>query len=169
RPAVAAPKRSVLRPLLAGLAVLAALGAGMLLQQRLVKTLPPSYQQITFGSGTIRSARFAPDGQTIVFSAAWDGSPLKLFLKHPSSPDSLPLALPSANLLGISPSGEMAIAVECRSNHPGLCAGTLARAALTGGSPRDVAEGIQEVDWAPDGATMMIVRDVGGKSRIEYP
>jgi serine/threonine protein kinase/WD40 repeat protein len=169
RTAVAAPKRSPLRPLLAVLAVLAALGAGMLLQKRLVKTLPPSYQQITFGSGTIRAARFAPDGQTIVYSAAWDGTPLKLFLKHPSSPDSLPLELPSANLLSISPSGEMAIAIDCRSNHPGVCAGTLARAALTGGSPRDVADGVQEADWSPDGTSLMIVRDVGGKSRIEYP
>jgi Tol biopolymer transport system component len=141
----------------------------MLLQRRLGRVTTPSYQQITFGSGTIRTARFAPDGQTIVYSASWDGGPLKLSLKHPSSPDSLPLELPSANLLSISPSGEMAIATDCRSNHPGVCAGTLARAALTGGSPRDVAEGIQEADWSSDGASMMIVRDVGGKSRIELP
>ena len=162
-------KRAVLRPVLTIAAVLAALGAGMLLQKRLVRSSPPSYQQITFGSGTIRTARFAPDGQTIVYSAAWDGGPLKLFLKHPSSPDSLPLELPSSNLLGISNSGEMAIAVDCRSNHPGLCAGTLARAALTGGAPRDVAEGIQEADWAPDGTSFLVVRDTGGKSRIEFP
>ena len=93
----------------------------------------------------------------------------KLFLKHPSSPDSLPLELPSANLLAISPSGEMAIAVDCRSNHPGVCRGTLARAALTGGAPRDVAEEIQDADWAPDGDSLLVVRDVAGKSRIEYP
>jgi serine/threonine protein kinase len=164
-----APARSRVRPLLWVAAVLAALGAGMLLQKGFSKSSPPSYQQITFGSGTIRSARFAPDGQTIIYSVSWDGNPLKLFLKHPSSPDSLPLELPSANLLGISPTGEMAIAIDCRSNHPGICAGTLARAALTGGSPRDVAEHIQEADWAADGATLLIVRDVGGKARIEYP
>ncbi|MFI4978447.1 MAG: protein kinase [Solirubrobacterales bacterium] len=166
RPAL---RRRGMRVVISAAALLAALAAGALLQKRFTRTSPASYQQITFGSGTIRSARFAPDGQTIVFSAGWDGGPLKLFLKHPSSPDSLSLALPSANLLGISPSGEMAIAVDCRSNHPGVCAGTLARAALTGGSPRDVAEGIQEVDWAPDGTTMLAVRDVGGKSRIEFP
>jgi serine/threonine protein kinase/Tol biopolymer transport system component len=143
--------------------------AGMLLQRRLVDSNPPSYQQITFGRGTIRSARFAPDGQTMVYSAAWDDEPLKLFLKHPSSPDSLSLELPSANLLAISRSGEMAIAVDCRSNHPGVCRGTLARAALTGGAPRDVAEGIQDADWALAGDGLLVVRDVAGKSRIEFP
>jgi serine/threonine protein kinase len=167
--AAAPRRRSPVAAIVAALAVLAALGAGMLIEKNLGKSLPPSYQQITFGSGTIRSARFAPDGQTIVYSAAWDGSPLKLFLKHPSSPDSLPLELPSANLLSISPSGEMAIAIDCRSNHPGVCAGTLAKAALTGGSPRDVAEGVQEADWAPDGTSFMVVRDVGGKARLEFP
>jgi predicted Ser/Thr protein kinase/dipeptidyl aminopeptidase/acylaminoacyl peptidase len=150
-------------------AIVAALVGGMFLERHRAKAGPPSYQQITFGRGTIRSARFAPDGQTIIFSAAWDDNPLKLFLKHPSSPDSLPLELPSANLLGISSSGEMAIAVSCRSNHPGVCRGTLARAALTGGAPRDVAEGIQDADWAPDGQGFMVVRDVAGKSRIEFP
>ena len=103
-------------------ALVAALLAGMFLERHRAKAGPPSYQQITFGRGTIRSARFAPDGQTIVYSAAWDDSPLKLFLKHPSSPDSLPLELPSANLLGVSSSGEMAIAVGCRSTTP-ACAG----------------------------------------------
>ncbi|HEY7112018.1 MAG TPA: protein kinase [Thermoanaerobaculia bacterium] len=171
RPEISRParRRPILRAALSALALLAALGVGMLLQKRYATAPPPSYQQITFGSGTIRTARFAPDGQTLIYSVSWDGNPLKIFLKHPSSPDSLPLELPSANLLGISSSGEMAIALDCRSNHPGVCAGKLARAALTGGAPRDVAEGIQEADWSPDGEQQLIVRDVAGKSRIEYP
>jgi len=162
------PKRSVLRWVAIAALVVAAFGLGVLAQRR-VRTPPPSYQQISFGSGTVRAARFAPDGQTIVYAAAWDGGAPKLFLKHPSSPDSLPLELPSANLLSISPSGEMAIAVDCRSSHPGICAGKLARAALTGGSPRDVAEGIQDADWSKDGSSMLVTRDVEGKARIEYP
>ena len=122
--------------------------AGMVLQKRLGKSLPPSYQQITFGSGTIRAGRFAPDGQTIVYSAAWDGNPLKLYLKHPSSPDSLPLELPSANLLS-----DLALRRDGdRHRLPlepsGRLRGDAGAAALTGGSPRDVAEGIQEADWA---------------------
>ena len=169
--AAAAPRTrgGLVRAAVTGVALLAALAAGMLLQKSLSRSSPPSYQQITFGSGTIRAARFAPDGQTIVYSVAWDGNPLKIYLKHPSSPDSLPLELPSSNLLGISPTGEMAIALDCRSNHPGVCAGTLARAALTGGSPRGVAEGIQEADWAGDGERLLVVRDLAGKSRLEFP
>ncbi len=162
-------RRSLWRAAMPAAALLAALAAGMLLERRFAKSSTPSYQQITFGSGTIRSARFAPDGQTLVYSAAWDGNPLKLFLKHPSSPDSLPLELPSGNLLGISPSGEMAISLDCRSTHPGVCSGKLARAALTGGAPRDVAEGVQDADWAADGANLLVARDVGGKARIEFP
>jgi serine/threonine protein kinase/Tol biopolymer transport system component len=172
RPAAPAGSRrrtSLLRVALSAVALLAAFGVGMLVQNRLGRSSPPSFQQITFGSGTIHSARFAPDGQTIVYSAAWDGNPRKLFLKHPSSPEALPLELPSANLLSISPSGEMAIAVDCRLAHPSVCEGTMARAALTGGAPRDVAEHVQEASWAPDGSNLMVVRDIGGKARIEFP
>src|SRR5689334_20210906 len=145
----AVPARSPRRWLSAALvlaALAAAFAAGALVGRRLGQSSPPSFQQITFGSGTIEAARFAPDGQTIVYSASWDGNPRKLFLKHPSSPEALTLELPTANLLSISPSGEMAIAVDCRGAHPSVCAGTLARAALTGGAPRDVAEGVQDAD-----------------------
>ena len=162
-------RRSSLLPILSLIALVAVFAAGMLVQKRLGRSSPPSFQQITFGSGTIHSARFAPDGQTIVYSAAWDGNPRKLFLKHPSSPEALPLELPSANLLSISTSGEMAIAVDCRLAHPSVCEGTMSRAALTGGAPRDVAEHIQEASWTPDGSNLLIVRDVSGKARIELP
>ena len=157
------------RRALAAAAVLGIFALGILVGRGTVRTTPPSFQQITFGSGTVHSARFAPDGQTIVYSAGWDGNAPKLFLKHPSSADALPLELPSANLLSISPSGEMAIAVDCRITHPNACQGTMARAALTGGSPRDVAEHIEEAQWAPDGANLLVVRSVAGRSRIEYP
>ncbi len=150
--AAARPKRRWLSAVLVAAGLAAAFAAGAAVGRRFARTTPPSFQQITFGSGTIQAARFAPDGQTIVYSASWDGNPRKLFLKHPSSPEALPLELPSANLLSISPSGEMAIDVDCRGTHPSVCAGTLARAALTGGAPRDVAENVQEADWAPNGS-----------------
>jgi eukaryotic-like serine/threonine-protein kinase len=77
---------------------------------------------------------------------------------------------PGASLLAVSPSGEMALALKCRfSGRTGLCKGTLARMALTGGSPREVLEDVQQADWAPDGGNLVVVRDAGGMSRIEFP
>jgi serine/threonine protein kinase/Tol biopolymer transport system component len=157
------------RTALAAAVLMAVLGAGILLGRRSVHVAPPSFQQITFGSGTVHSARFAPDGQTIVYSAAWDGNARKIFLKHPSSADALPLELPSANLLSISATGEMAIALDCHLAHPSVCQGTMARAPLTGGAPRDVLTHIQEAEWAADGTSLLVVRDVAGKSRLEFP
>jgi dipeptidyl aminopeptidase/acylaminoacyl peptidase len=47
--------------------------------------------------------------------------------------------------------------------------GILAQVPLTGGSPRQIAENVEGADWGPDGKTLAIVRDLGGKQRLEYP
>ena len=47
--------------------------------------------------------------------------------------------------------------------------GTLAQVPLTGGSPRQIAENVLGADWAPDGKTLAIVRDMGGTQRLEFP
>ena len=71
--------------------VVAAFGARGAAQKTRRKRRPPSYQQITFGSGTIRTARFAPDGQTIVYSRGLGRrSSEARSSSTPRSPDSLP-------------------------------------------------------------------------------
>jgi serine/threonine protein kinase len=72
----------------------------------------PTYQRLTFRRGTILAARFAPDGQTIVYGAAWDGNPTRLFSTRPESAESSQLMLPDAEILSISRSGMMAISLE---------------------------------------------------------
>jgi len=42
------------------------------------KVSAPSYQALTFRRGLIHSAHFAPDGSTILYSAAWNGGPSRL-------------------------------------------------------------------------------------------
>jgi serine/threonine protein kinase len=66
------------------LALLGALLAGGALGASLEAALrppssPPSYTQLTFRRGAILSARFAPDGQTVVYSAAWQGRPAQVY------------------------------------------------------------------------------------------
>ena len=47
--------------------------------------------------------------------------------------------------------------------------GTLARAPLAGGAPRPVLEDVEWADWSPDGNSLAVVRNVGGRDRLEYP
>ncbi len=130
---------------------------------------PPTYRQLTFRGGTIRMARFAPDGKTIVYSAAWEGNPVELYTTRPESPESRPFGLTTAEILSISKDGEMAVLLNSHNVDPYINVGTLGRVPLGGGAPREVLEDVQWGDWSPDGSNFAIVRDLGGQSRLEYP
>ncbi len=128
--------------------------------------------RISFQNGRVTSARFAPDGQTIVYAAAFNGRPSEILTSRLGSPESRTLGVASgAELLAMSPAGELALLLAPRRrdrNDPRLH-GTLARVALGGGMPRQVAEGVQEADWGSSGATLAVLRESEGKSRLEYP
>jgi Tol biopolymer transport system component len=130
---------------------------------------PPGLTRLTFSRGTIRSARFAPDGRTVVFGAAWDGAPIRVFVAQPGSPEPQRAELPDADVFSVSASGEMALCVGRRFRSLFEASGTLARAPIGGRAPREVLEAVREADWAPDGETLAVVRDVDGKTRLEMP
>jgi eukaryotic-like serine/threonine-protein kinase len=130
---------------------------------------PPTYHQLTFRGGTIRMARFAPDGKNIVYSAAWEGNPIELLVTRPDSPESRPFGLSKAEVLSISPEGEMAVLLNSHNVDPYINEGTLARVPLGGGAPREVLENVQWADWSPDGTNFAVVREFAGLSRLEYP
>src|SRR5579863_283086 len=130
---------------------------------------PPTYHQLTFRGGTIRMARFAPDGKNIVYSAAWEGNPIDLFVTRPDSPESRPFGLSKAEVLSISSEGEMAVLLNSHNIDPYINVGTLGRVPLGGGAPREVLENVQWADWSPDGTNFAVVREVSGLSRVEYP
>ena len=128
----------------------------------------PVFRQLTFRSGLITAARFAHDGESVVYSAGWEGRPVELFTTRPGSPESRSLGLPRAGLQAVSSSGELAVTLSCEFNWS-ECQGTLARVPLSGGAPRDVLEDIHYADWAPDGKTLAVVRPAEGVYRLEYP
>jgi serine/threonine protein kinase/Tol biopolymer transport system component len=130
---------------------------------------PPTYRQLTFRGGTIRMARFAPDGKNIVYSAAWEGNPIELLMTRPDSPESRPFGLSKAEVLSISSEGEMAVLLNSHNVDPYINVGTLARVPLGGGAPREVLENVQWADWSPDGQNFAVIREFGGLSRLEYP
>ncbi len=130
---------------------------------------PPLYRQLTFRRGSIRSARFGPDGQTILYSAAWQGNPTDVFTARPEAPESRSMGLPDTRLMSVSSTGEMAVLLNSHAIGTWVSMGTLARAPLIGGAPREVVEQVQWADWGPDGTTLAIVRDFNGRNRLEFP
>lgn len=142
-------------------------GAWVVRRQSIVE--PPLYHQLTFRRGTIRMAKFSPDGQTVVYSAAWEGNPSSLFSTRPESPQSRDLELSGAEIESMSSNGDMAVLLGSRQVRSYIHVGTLARVPLSGGGPREILNAVQWADWSPDGKNLAVVRDVGGKNRLEYP
>ena len=137
--------------------------------ERVASAAMPLFQRLTFGRGMIFYAQFAPDAQTIVYGAAWNGNPFQLFSTRLEGPESGPLPLPDACVLSVSSTGEMAVLLDFQFLGPLSFRGTLARAPLIGGAPREVLEGVSWADWSPDGSRLLVVRRIAGKSRLEYP
>ena len=131
---------------------------------------PPEYQQITFRTGSIGNARFTPDG-SIVYSAAWDGGEDQLYMARTDDNGSRELGLKGAELLSISKSGELAIRLNTAYYGGYARTGTLARVPLSGGTPREVLDNVQDAEWAASGDSMAVVRFVPDNHhwRLEYP
>ncbi len=156
-PSPTAVRRSPTVGFLVAAAVLVAVAGGYLIGTRTKRTEPPAFKRLTFRRGHVNEARFAPDGQTILYGALWEGDPTQVFTTRAGSPEASPLPLPRALLLGISSKGEMALSLK--PDYIGYTwRGTLGRAPMTGGAPREVVEGALEADWAPSGTELAVVR-----------
>src|SRR5580704_12413031 len=80
-------KRTWIAAALAGtIALVAGLAAGAFLATRAKPVSQPLYHQVTFRRGTVFGGRFGPDGQTVYYSAAWDGKPAEIYSARAGSP-----------------------------------------------------------------------------------
>jgi eukaryotic-like serine/threonine-protein kinase len=153
----------------AAVTLLAGLGAGWFLKTP-SRTEFAAYHPLTFRRGIVHSARFAPDGKTVIYSAAWEGKPLDLYTTRPESPQSQLLEPKGADVLAVSASGEMLLALHSKPRDSSfLYAGTLASVPLVGGAPREILNDVEWADWSPDGANIVVVHEVGARKRLEFP
>ncbi|HYN42072.1 MAG TPA: protein kinase [Thermoanaerobaculia bacterium] len=129
----------------------------------------PSYRQLTFRRGLVLSARFSPDGKTIVYGASWEGEPFRLQSMRTESPESRPLDLPPGDVLAVSSTGELAISLDRKFIYGFQARGTLARVPLVGGAPRKILTDVEDADFSPDGRELAVSRAVEGRYRLEYP
>jgi DNA-binding winged helix-turn-helix (wHTH) protein/Tol biopolymer transport system component len=167
-----APAGQGKRILLMSLGVVAGgvlVGLGVWLGRSTARPEPPEFQRLTVRHGTVYTARFAPDGRSVVYSASWDGGPTRIFSKDLKFPGERDAGLPATQLLALSSSGEMAVLHSASPIFMLDFEGTLGEVPLAGGSPRQIAENVEWADWAPDGKTLAVVRDFAGKRRLEFP
>jgi Tol biopolymer transport system component len=130
---------------------------------------PLAFRQLNFRREAVFQAAFAADKETVVYSAATWGNTPQIFLVRPDYPEPQPVGPPGMQLLAVSSKGELAVLIGARYVWYRLFTGTLARMPLDGGAPREVEEGVRQADFSPDGSQLAIIREVGGKDRLEYP
>jgi Tol biopolymer transport system component len=163
-------RRKVLKIAATVLAAAALLATGWWIGNRSSASAAPEYQQITFRTGQITHARFAPDG-TIVYNASWEGEKNQLYLARSDDNGSHPLNVSDAELLSVSKNGELAIRLSTLSMGGYARIGTLARLPLSGGTPREVLENVGDADWSAEGDKMAVTVFVPQTRhwRLEFP
>ncbi|MCO5353141.1 MAG: protein kinase [Bryobacteraceae bacterium] len=132
---------------------------------------PPGteFQRLTFQRGYILSARFAPDGQNLLYAASWQGRPFEIYMTRPGGLESRPLGLAGASLLGVARTGDLAVLVRQKMVTHWIQSGTLARVSIEGGIPREILNDVNDADIAPDGREFAVIRTVNGRQQLEYP
>jgi eukaryotic-like serine/threonine-protein kinase len=132
---------------------------------------PARFERITFQRGYIKGARFAPDGQNVIYSAAWEGRPYEVFTSRIGGHNARSLELKNALVAGISSAGDVAVLTNVRRirTTSWIHVGTLARAPANGGTARGILEDVWDADISRDGKQFAVVRKPAGPQQLEYP
>jgi len=171
-PATAAAKESKRPPIggvAAALLILGALGVAFGAGWLLKPVSSPAFKQLTFQRGTVTAARFAPDGQNVIYSAAWGGNlHPDVFSTRVDGVMSRPLGVNDADVLAISTQGELALLQGWRRFFAWERRGMLARMPLSGGAPREMLDGVESADWSRDRTQLAVIRSEP-RYQVEFP
>jgi len=163
------PHRALLPVVAVALAVSAA-GLGFFLGKGSVPDPPdPIYSLMTFRQGTVTSARFAPEGGMVVYSASWEGEPYEVYVSRLEGIGARALGIQADEILSVSSTGEIALLQDSRFIFGWMRKGTLATVPLGGGAPRVVRENVQDADWHPEGSGLAASISSEGGFQVEYP
>ena len=157
------------------LALLAALFVGslvgaLLLAPRRPRPRPPTPSSPSAGApSSPRASRH--DGQTVVYSAAWDGQPAQVYATRIGSREARPLGIEGV-VLSVSSKDEVAVKRgrflgRRTAGQPDM--GTLARCRWQAERRGIYSRTWMAADWDPEGQDLAVLRRVEGKKRLEYP
>ncbi|MBL0212113.1 MAG: protein kinase [Holophagaceae bacterium] len=144
-------------------------GTGWWLGRRSAPNPMPTFKSVTFRRGTVLAARFTPDGQSVIYTAGWEGEAPRMFHKLLDSEDAVPLGPPGAIILSISRKRELAVLLESHLTGPLSRTGTLATMSIAGDSPKPIENDISAADWSPVTGELAMVRDLNDHQRLEFP
>jgi len=138
----------------------------------------PQVTPLTFRPGVIRTARFLPDGESVLLTANWDGTSVDLYRLTCATGSVQAMPWRDVELFAVSPGGGLALGRDRKPRNMVVHLCTLSVVPARGDVPIDVANDVQWADWHPragegredDAATWLaIVRDVAGRCRLEFP
>ncbi|HEX5234347.1 MAG TPA: protein kinase [Silvibacterium sp.] len=130
------------------------------------------FHQLTFRRGTLANARFASDGQNILYTAQWEGSKSEIYSVPVAGSAGHSIGIANARLLAVSKQGQIAVALAPRTiPFSFIRPGTLARSANGNSAPKPEIENIEAADYTPDGSALAIIRYLPQKliTQLEYP
>ncbi len=129
-----------------------------------------SYERLTFRRGTVYAAQFDPGGRDVIYTASWDGQVPEIYATLPGTRASRALGFSGADVLSVSPNGEMALlrkAAVLAWEDAGR--GTLALSTASGSAAREISEDVVLADWTADGERLAVVRLINGQHQVELP
>ncbi len=148
-------------------------------------TWVPQVLPLTFRSGIIRAVRSAPDGRSVVLRANWNPrnpggaqSDFALYRLTPETGEVQPLPLGDVELFAVLPGDRLLVGLAPRTNGGFVTRSTLALQPAKGGPAVPLLEGVECADLRPGPDTrsvaaltgrLAIVRELGGRSRLEFP
>ena len=164
-------RRKPLTIAVAALCGIAALAAAYFAGARGSSSKQAKFERLTFQRGHIRGARFAPDGQNVIYSATWEGLPYEVFSSRIGEHNARSLDLKNAMVVGVSAAGDIALLTNVRRSPESnwMQSGTLARVSESGGAAREILEYVWDADISRDGKQFAIVRSSAGPQQLEYP
>ena len=145
------------------------LAAGFFVGRSSSTRTEPVFRQLTFRQGFVFSARFLNEGASVVYGAAWEGQPSRVFTSPVEPPDARLLDLPSADVFAASRSGDLLLGLGRSFRFDWLTSAALATRPPGDGRPRVLHEVVRAADWAPDGETIALVRPDRRGHALEFP
>jgi Tol biopolymer transport system component len=165
-----AVSRRWLLPVCAGALLPILMAAGLFVwRERNSRPSVISFTRLSFLTQAVFNARFAPDGETVVYSAALEGNRPELFIHRRDAPEAQKIGIQDVELLSVSSKGELALLTNARFIRHRWFRGTLARMDMGGNAPREMLDNVTDADWTPDGSKLAILHQVDAQQRLEYP